>query len=141
MNLERAIEIAVEAHKGTFDKGGNPYVLHPLRVMFSLHSEEEKIVGVLHDVVEDSNWSFDDLVAEGFSETVIEGIKSVTKTDEVENYDSFVRRAKENPIGRKVKIADITDNLDVRRINELSSKDMERLNKYKKALSVLTSSN
>ena len=66
MNLERAIEIAVEAHKGAKDKGGNPYVLHPLRVMLSLRTEEERMVGVLHDVVEDSEWTFQQLVAEGF---------------------------------------------------------------------------
>lgn len=138
MNLERAIEIAVEAHRGVLDKGGNPYVLHPLRVMFSLHTEEEKIVGVLHDVVEDSDWTFEDLMAEGFSEAVIEGLKSVTKTDEAEDYEVFVHRAMRNAIGRKVKIADITDNLDVRRIKELKPKDMERLNKYKRALAVLT---
>ena len=137
MNLDRAIEIAVSAHKGVVDKGGAPYVLHPLRMMMAVHTDEEKIVAVLHDVVEDTHWTFEDLAAEGFSESVINGLRSVTKTSDSEDYDDFIGRAKSNRIGRKVKIADITDNLDVRRIGELSQKDLERLNKYKRALNVL----
>ena len=132
--LERAIEIAVEAHKGQVDKGGQPYILHPLRVMMSVDLELEKIVAVLHDVVEDSNWTFEALLAEGFSVEVIEGLKSVTKESPDEDYDSFIQRAIRNPIGRKVKIADIRDNLDVTRIPELGEKDLRRISKYKKAL-------
>ena len=132
--LERAIGIAVEAHKGQLDKGGNPYILHPLRVMMSVDFELEKIVAVLHDVVEDSNWTFEALLAEGFSVEVIEALKSVTKESPDEDYDSFIQRAIRNPIGRKVKIADIRDNLDVTRIPELGEKDLQRISKYKKAL-------
>tara|TARA_B110000503_G_C6996971_1_gene349843 strand:- start:319 stop:741 length:423 start_codon:yes stop_codon:yes gene_type:complete len=140
MNLERAIEIAVLAHNGVSDKGGNPYILHPLRVMMSLMTEDEKIVGVLHDVVEDSDdWNFDKLKAEGFSNTVLDGLRSVTKFSEDEDYDAFIQRGLANNIGRAVKIADIRDNLDVTRIGELKDKDLKRLNKYKKALSILTS--
>jgi len=140
MNLERAIQIAVEAHAGVLDKGGNPYLLHPLRVMFSLHTEPERIVGVLHDVVEDSEWTFEDLAEEGFSEEILLALKSVTKTSDSEDYELFVERAKQNPIGRKVKIADITDNLDVKRIADITEKDVKRLIKYKQALAVLTAS-
>lgn len=136
--LERAIEIAVEAHKGQLDKGGNPYILHPLRVMMSVDLELEKIVAVLHDVVEDSNWTFEALLAEGFSNEVIEALKSVTKKSDNEDYDSFIQRAIRNPIGRKVKIADLRDNLDVTRIPELGEKDLQRINKYKKALKILS---
>ncbi|MDG1144825.1 MAG: GTP pyrophosphokinase [Burkholderiales bacterium] len=132
--LERAIEIAVEAHKGQVDKGGQPYILHPLRVMMSVDLELEKIVAVLHDVVEDSNWTFEALLAEGFSIEVIEALKSVTKRSDNEDYDSFIQRAIGNPIGRKVKVADIRDNLDVTRIPELGEKDLRRISKYKKAL-------
>jgi (p)ppGpp synthase/HD superfamily hydrolase len=140
MNLERAIEIAVLAHKGVYDKGGNPYILHPLRVMMSLMTEDEKIVGVLHDVVEDSDdWNFDKLKAEGFSNTVLDGLRSVTKFSEDEDYDAFIKRGLADNIGRAVKIADIRDNLDVTRIGELKDKDLQRLNKYKKALSILIS--
>ena len=140
MNLERAIEIAVSAHKGVFDKGGNPYILHPLRVMMSLTTKDEKIVGVLHDVVEDSeDWDFDKLKAEGFSNTVLDGLRAVTKFSEDEDYDAFIQRGLGNSVGRAVKIADIRDNLDVTRIGELKDKDLQRLNKYKKSLRILTS--
>ena len=136
--LERAIEIAVEAHKGQVDKGGSPYILHPFRVMMSVDLELEKIVAVLHDVVEDSNWTFEALLAEGFSIEVIEALKSVTKNSDNEDYDSFIQRAMENPIGRKVKIADLRDNLDVTRISDITDKDVKRINKYKKALKILS---
>ena len=138
MKLERAIEIAVEAHKGVLDKGGNPYVLHPLRMMFAVKTEEEKIVAVLHDVIEDAaGWEFDRLENERFSAVVIDALRSVTKETEDEDYDAFIERAMSNPIGRQVKIADIKDNLDVTRIGELTEKDMDRLNKYKRALARL----
>ena len=140
MNLERAIEIAVSAHKGVKDKGGNPYILHPFRVMLSLNSEEEKIVGVLHDVVEDAeDWTFEKLQDEGFSNQILEGLQSVTKTSEDENYDEFVQRALANTIGRQVKIADIKDNLDVTRLDILTEKDVKRLQSYKKSLKILQS--
>ena len=139
MNLERAIEIAVEAHKGVVDKGGNPYVLHPLRMMFAVSNEEEKIVAVLHDVIEDAfGWDFGRLEKEDFSAAVIDALRSVTKITDDEDYDAFIERAMSNPIGKQVKIADIRDNLDVTRIGELAEKDMKRLNKYKKALARLT---
>ncbi len=138
MNLERAIEIAVAAHKGMTDKGGNPYILHPLRIMISLTTEDERIVGVLHDVVEDCpEWTFERLQAEGFSERVLTSLKSVTKGSTDNDYQAFVERAKSDPIGRMVKIADIKDNLDVTRIGDLRAEDITRINRYKKALQVL----
>ena len=83
MNLEKAIKIAVEAHSGQVDKGGNPYILHPLRVMLFLDTEEERIVGVLHDVVEDcEGWSWERLKEEGCSEKIIEALQSVSKFKE-----------------------------------------------------------
>lgn len=141
-NLERAIEIAVSAHKGQTDKGGHPYILHPLRVMISLESQAEKIVGVLHDVVEDSDWTFADLENEGFPVDVIDALKSVTKNESEhgsdEGYFRFVERAKLNPIGARVKIADLQDNLDISRIPELDESAMQRINKYKRSLEILT---
>ena len=138
MNLERAIQIAVAAHSGVIDKGGNPYILHPLRVMFAQKTDEEKIVGVLHDVVEDApDWDFTRLEDEGFSADIIEGLKSVTKITEDEDYDEFIKRCLKNKLGRAVKIADIIDNLDVNRIEILTEKDLNRLNKYKRSLKVL----
>lgn len=140
MNLAKAIEIAASAHSTQKDKGGSPYILHPIRVMMSLNTEEEKIVGVLHDVVEDSeDWDFDRLREEGFAENIISALKSVTKQSDAENYEAFIERAGRNQIGRNVKIADIKDNLDVTRIGPLKEKDLLRINKYKNALSKLAS--
>ena len=138
MNLQRAIEIALEAHKGASDKGGNPYILHPLRLMLQMDSEEEMIVAILHDVVEDSEkWSFDKLHKEGFSKKIINSLRSVTKENENEDYEKFIDRSVKNKIGRKVKIADISDNLDISRLKEVTDKDILRINKYKKALEKL----
>ena len=138
MNLQRAIEIALEAHKGALDKGGNPYILHPLRLMLQMDSEEEMIVAVLHDVVEDSEkWSFDKLHKEGFSKKIINSLRSVTKENENEDYEKFIDRSMKDEIGRKVKVADISDNLDISRLKELTDKDILRINKYKKALEKL----
>ena len=137
MNLERAIEIAVEAHSGVNDKGGAPYILHPLAVMHSLETENEKIVGVLHDVVEDSDWTFEKLADEGFSSEIVDAVRSVTKASEDSDYSDFIRRVKGNPIGTKVKIADLKHNMDVTRIPDLSNDDLDRLIKYKAALKSL----
>ncbi len=138
MNLQRAIEIALEAHKGALDKGGNLYILHPLRLMLQMDSEEEMIVAILHDVVEDSEkWSFDKLYREGFSKKIINSLRSVTKENENEDYEKFIDRSIKDKIGRKVKTADISDNLDISRLKELTDKDILRINKYKKALAKL----
>lgn len=134
MNLERAIEIAVKAHAGQVDKGGQPYILHPIRVMLSVVSPKEQIVAILHDVVEDSEWEFEDLAKEGFSEEIIEALKAVTKSPEDTDYYAFIERASRNPIAMSVKIADLIDNLDISRLDELTEKDLERINKYKKSL-------
>ena len=131
--LQRAIEIATEAHKGQFDKSGNDYIGHPLRVMAMGKTEEEKIVGVLHDVIEDTNWTFEALEKEGFSKEIINALKCVTKLSENENYDDFIERIKKNPLAVAVKINDLSDNMDIRRLPYLSDKDVKRLKKYLKA--------
>lgn len=131
--LERAIEIATEAHKGQYDKAGNDYIGHPLRVMDMGRTEEEKIVGVLHDVVEDTEWTFAQLAAEGFSQEVIDALQCVTKLSENENYDDFIERVKKNPLATAVKVNDLSDNMDIRRLPYLSDKDVKRLKKYLKA--------
>ena len=138
MDIERAIQIAVEAHAGVKDKGGKAYILHPISVMMRCETDEEKTVAILHDVVEDTDWTFEALQEEGFSEKIIEALKTVTKHTEDEDYDEFIQRSLKNNIGRKVKIADLRENLDVTRIGELTDRDIKRINKYKRALSVLT---
>lgn len=131
--LTRAIEIATEAHKEQFDKAGNEYICHPLRVMEMGKTEEEKIVGVLHDVVEDTDWTFEKLEAEGFAPEIIAALKCVTKLSENENYDAFIERVRKNPLATAVKINDLIDNMDIRRLPYLSDKDIKRLKKYLKA--------
>ena len=136
--LQRAIEIATEAHQGQFDKAGRDYIGHPLRVMEMGKTEEEKIVGVLHDVIEDTDWTFEKLAEEGFSDEVITALRCVTKISENENYDDFIDRVKKNPLAVAVKINDLTDNMDIRRLPYLSDKDVKRLKKYLKAYKRLT---
>lgn len=131
--LTRAIEIATEAHKGQFDKSGKDYIGHPLRVMEMGKTEDEKIVGVLHDVVEDSPWTFQELEAEGFSKQITDALRCLTKTSEKENYDEYIERIKKNPLAVSVKLNDLTDNMDIRRLPYLSDKDVKRLKKYLKA--------
>ena len=136
--LERAIEIASQAHQGQFDKAGNDYIGHPLRVMEMGVTPDEKITGVLHDIVEDTPWTFEMLEAEGFSPEVITALKCLTKTSENENYDDFIERVRKNPLATAVKINDLTDNMDIRRLPYLSDKDVKRLKKYLKAYKKLT---
>ena len=137
MNLERAIEIAQEAHKGVKDKGGHDYIHHPIRVMHAMSNDQEKIVAILHDVVEDSDWTFERLKEEGFEDSVIESLRCVTKYSEEEDYQEFIKRAATNKIATKVKMADIEDNLDLSRLGTLTEKDLTRIEKYKKALKYL----
>ena len=131
-NLERAIAIAVEAHAGQKDRNGASYILHPLRVMARVQSDDEKIVAILHDVVEDTDWTFDDLRQEGFSEELIAALDCVTKR-EGEAYEDFVKRSASNALAKRVKIADLEDNMDIRRHEVLEPKDLERFNKYLRA--------
>lgn len=130
--LEKAIQIAVQAHTKQKDKAGKPYILHLLRVMNSGQTETERICGVLHDLVEDTNYTFEDLQKEGFSDEVIEVLKCVTKINN-ESYEDFINRVLTNPVAIKVKLNDLKDNMDITRLSEIKSKDVERLNKYIKA--------
>ncbi len=136
-SLDRAIRIAVKAHKDQTDKYGNPYILHPLRVMSMGRTDEERIVGVLHDVVEDTDWTFDQLRKEGFSERIIMALDCVTKKSENEDYNEFVARTRKNPLAVRVKLNDLTDNMDIRRMKEVKEKDVKRLNKYLRAYKLL----
>ena len=132
-NLERAIEIAHEAHAGQYDKAGADYINHPLRIMEKGKTEEEKIVGVLHDVIEDSDWTFEMLAKEGFPSEVIEALRCVTKLSEDEDYDHFIARVLSNPLAMRVKLLDLEDNMDLSRLDECTEDDIRRLQKYRKA--------
>ena len=135
--LDRAIELAKQHHEGQTDKAGKPYIEHPLRVMNQVESEEEKIVAVLHDIVEDTDISLDDLRSEGFSEEVVSAVECLTKQDG-ENYDSYIERISFNSLAVKIKLADLEDNSDLTRLPEVTDKDLERIEKYDKALEKLT---
>lgn len=137
--LEDAIRIAAEAHKGQTDKSGNSYILHPLRMMMKMKSEAAMIVAVLHDVVEDTDWTFNGLRENGFSEEILTALDGVTNRTG-ESYDEFIKRARDNPISCEVKIADLEDNMNVLRISKITPKDLERLEKYHKSWQTLTKS-
>jgi (p)ppGpp synthase/HD superfamily hydrolase len=147
--LEDTIKLALCAHRGQEDKAGQPYILHPLRVMLSLETEEERMVGVLHDVVEDTRdyasegrITFDRLREWGYPDSVVEALKHVTKLPEEEGeegYRRFVERVKRNALARRVKLADLADNLDVTRLKPpLKHSDLERINRYLDAVRTLT---
>ena len=127
--LEKAILIAAEAHKGQTDKAGQPYILHLTRVMLKGETDEEKICGILHDILEDTNYTKDQLINEGFSENVINAIEAVTKVDG-ENYQAFIDRIAQDKLAIKVKLNDLEDNMDVKRLKTLTEKDAERITKY-----------
>jgi (p)ppGpp synthase/HD superfamily hydrolase len=114
-----------------------PYMLHPLRIMLRMSSIDERIVAVLHDVCEDCpGWTFDRLRREGFSDRIIDALDSVTKRDG-EEYEDFVRRAVANPIGGRVKLADLLDNIDLSRIAAPSERDFQRIEKYRRAIDLI----
>lgn len=136
MNLEHAIALAAKAHAGQVDKAGTPYILHPLRMMLRLATLEERMVAVLHDVVEDCGITFEQLRAEGFSDEVVAGVEALTRL-EGESYEAFIERAGRSPLGRRVKLADLEDNSDLSRIANPTARDFERLEKYRQAIAVL----
>ena len=135
--LERAILLAVQAHRGQVDRSGAPYILHPLRVMFRVEAENERIAAVLHDVVEDTDWTLDGLRAEGFPEEVVQAVDCLTRR-EGESYDDRVARAAANPIARRVKLADLEDNMDARRLARWSEEDAARFERYHRAWRFIT---
>jgi (p)ppGpp synthase/HD superfamily hydrolase len=130
--LHKALLIATEAHKNQQDRYGAPYLRHVMRVAERGRNDDERIVGLLHDVVEDTDWTFDDLRKEGFPEYMIQALDCLTKRDG-EPYDQFVERTKGSKLAIAVKLNDLEDNMDVRRAPRLEEKDIERLNKYLKA--------
>ena len=135
--LEKAISLAAEAHNGQKDKNDAPYILHPLRVMARVQSDTEKIAAVLHDTIEDTDYTIEKLREKGYSEQVLEAIDCLTKRDG-EDYDKYLNRSISNPIAQKVKIADLEDNMDIRRFDVLKEEDLKRLNKYLRAWKCLT---
>lgn len=130
--LEDAIALAVEAHRGQRDKAGQPYILHPLRLMMRLETEEERTVAILHDVVEDTPWTLERLRDSGYPETVLRALEGLTRREH-ETYEAFIERLRPDALARRVKLADLEDNMDVRRLTAVTPKDAERLARYRAA--------
>ena len=136
--LNRAISIAIEAHTGQLDtNNGRPYIEHPFRVMNAGQTLQEKIVGILHDVVEDTPWTLDDLAKEGFSEEILLAIDALTRRDD-ETYDEYLERVKPIPLAVRVKLNDLSDNMDIRRWDTIPDFELVRLRKYLNAFKQLT---
>lgn len=134
--LELAITIATSAHRGQTDKGGKPYILHPLRVMMALESEAEQIVGVLHDVVEDTTVVLPQIRYE-FGDRIAAAVDALTKRDG-EGYDDYLERVKADDIATAVKLADLKDNSDLNRLGRAPDEgDRKRFNKYLRARAIL----
>jgi (p)ppGpp synthase/HD superfamily hydrolase len=134
--LAKAIRIAAEVHDGQQDRFGAPYILHPLRVMMRMTSEEERIAAVLHDVIEDSDWTLHNLCKEGFSEVILQAVDCLTRR-QGEPYFEYIERLKPNPLARAVKIADLEDNMDMKRIDTVTNKELDRLARYHQAWLIL----
>ena len=136
--LNRAIEIAISAHEGQLDThNGRPYIEHPFRVMSAGQTLQEKIVGILQDVVEDSPWTLNQLREEGFPEEIIDAVDAMSRRDN-ESYDAYLLRVQVNAIATRVKLNDLTDNMDIRRWDEIPYHELLRLQKYLKAYKQLT---
>ena len=127
--MEDAIALAVIKHRGQRDKADEPYILHPLRVMLRLRGEDARMAGILHDVVEDCGVTSDDLRALGYPERVVRAVDLLSRRDD-EPYETFIERLSVDPLARQVKLADLEDNLDVRRLPAITASDTERLSRY-----------
>lgn len=135
--LEKAIEIALKAHKGQKDKAGAPYILHCLRVMLKGKSEDEQIAGALHDTVEDSNVTIEFLKEQGFPKRITDAVSCLTKIKGV-GYGRYVAGLKKNKLAMKVKLNDLEDNMNLLRLDKVTRKDLLRLNKYLKTYKELS---
>lgn len=130
--LARAIAIAASAHQHQRDRANAPYILHPLRMMMRGQTLEEQIVAVLHDVVEDSDWTLEQLAAEGFPPQIVNAIACLTRRQD-ETYDEFIDRILPHPLATRVKRFDLEDNMTLTRLGQLTDKDVERLQRYHQA--------
>jgi len=130
--IEKALQIALNVHAGQKDKGNQPYILHPLRLMEKMDSDITKATALLHDVLEDSDMDDADLANQGINDDVIEMVKLLTKNNH-EPYETYIDRISTNSIATKIKIADLEDNMNILRLDNIDQKDFSRLSKYLKA--------
>ncbi|MEI6428405.1 MAG: HD domain-containing protein [Pseudanabaena sp. ELA607] len=131
--LATAITIATKAHQGQTDKAGQPYIQHPLTVMERVDSPEAKIVAVLHDTIEDSEVTIEDLIQAGFTSEIIDAVQAITKCPH-ESYEEYLDRVMSNPLAMTVKIADVSHNMDLSRIGNPTDVDYQRLARYEVVL-------
>ena len=136
-SIKKAIKICYKAHEGQLDKSGIPYIFHPFHLAEQMEEEDEIIVALLHDVVEDSDYSFDDLVAEGFSVEIINALKLLTHMDSIP-YFEYIKQIKTNVLAAKVKLADLKHNSDLSRLDTIDNKSLARVKKYRKAIELLS---
>jgi (p)ppGpp synthase/HD superfamily hydrolase len=137
--LEKVISFALEAHTGHTDKTGRPYILHPLHLMSQMDTDEERMAAVLHDVIEDTNHTLADIAALGVPQTVLEALTLLTHDDKDTPYLDYVRALKPHPLARKIKLADLRHNMDIRRLSTITDKDAARLERYRQAWALLNS--
>lgn len=133
---KKALSVAFEAHKDQMDKSGLPYVFHPFHLAEQMKDEQTTAAALLHDVVEDSEYTFADLEKMGFDKQVLDALALLTHQPEVDYFD-YVRKIRTNPIAAAVKKADLKHNSDLSRLNEVTQEDLERVEKYRKALQIL----
>ena len=133
---KKALRLSFEAHKDQLDKSGMPYVYHPFHLAEQMTDEDTTIVALLHDVVEDTAYTIEDLRAMGFSEAVCGAIALMTHDPDIPYLD-YVAQIKQNPIARAVKIADLRHNSDLTRLDHIDEKALERAEKYKAAIALL----
>lgn len=134
--FDLALSIAKKAHKGQYDKAGVDYIEHPLFVASLVDTQEEKAVALLHDVLEDSPYTAEELILAGLPETVVSAVQILTKK-KGQDYQQYLELVKSSPIARRVKLADLKHNSDLSRLATVTEKDLERLEKYKKAIDYL----
>ncbi|MDD4842947.1 MAG: GTP pyrophosphokinase [Anaerotignum sp.] len=134
--LEKAIILAANAHMGQLDKGGHPYILHPMRVMLGCKTLDQKIVAILHDTLEDSELTADDLIKEGFSKTIVDAVVCLTRK-KGEDYMDYIQEIAKNPLASAVKLSDLADNMDLKRLPGLTPRDFQRLERYLRAQLIL----
>lgn len=134
----KAIKLAFKAHEGQLDRTGLPYILHPLHVAEQMKDEDTCVIALLHDVIEDTDVTLENLREYGFTEVQVAGVESMTREDD-EDYFEYIRDVKKNPLAVKVKLEDLKHNSDVSRMIEVTDRDRQRLDKYKKAMEILLS--
>lgn len=134
--IKTAFLLAKKAHQGQTDKAGEAYIYHPLMVALQCETTDEKIVALLHDVVEDTDVTIEEIYTT-FGKTIGDAINVLTHKKE-DDYFTYIQAIKTNPLATTVKIADLTNNSDLERIKEVTQRDLERIQKYKKALAILS---